>query len=119
MSTRMIELPCRVTSSSSKSTGQKPTPARPSATTYKRASERPALSVARRNARERSRVHGVNQMFDVLRQRLPALRHRQKRVSKLKILRAAIDYICDLKHVLTAEDFGESRGEYVFSMHLK
>ncbi|KAK0417895.1 hypothetical protein QR680_013266 [Steinernema hermaphroditum] len=58
--------------------------------------ERPSVAVAKRNARERTRVHTVNQAFLVLKFHLPALRANSKRVSKLKILRAAINYIYSL-----------------------
>ncbi|KAF8357560.1 hlh-4 [Pristionchus pacificus] len=52
--------------------------------------------VAKRNARERTRVHTVNKAFHILKQRLPALRIHSKRVSKLRILKAAIVYINNL-----------------------
>ncbi|GMS87602.1 hypothetical protein PENTCL1PPCAC_9777, partial [Pristionchus entomophagus] len=52
--------------------------------------------VAKRNARERTRVHTVNKAFHILKQRLPALRIHSKRVSKLRILKAAIIYINNL-----------------------
>uniref|UniRef100_A0A915I7Q4 BHLH domain-containing protein n=1 Tax=Romanomermis culicivorax TaxID=13658 RepID=A0A915I7Q4_ROMCU len=67
---------------------------------YKKASERPPVSVARRNARERGRVHVVNQMFGLLKNLLPSLKQKTKRVSKLKILKAAMDYMYDLQNVL-------------------
>lgn len=67
---------------------------------YKKACERPPVSVARRNARERKRVHTVNQMFSILKTRLPSLHQKTKRVSKLKILKAAMDYIYDLQDIL-------------------
>ncbi|EGT33697.1 hypothetical protein CAEBREN_32450 [Caenorhabditis brenneri] len=51
------------------------------------------MVVAKRNARERTRVHTVNQAFLVLKQHLPSLRQFTKRVSKLRILNAAINYI--------------------------
>uniref|UniRef100_A0A914ZHX9 BHLH domain-containing protein n=1 Tax=Panagrolaimus superbus TaxID=310955 RepID=A0A914ZHX9_9BILA len=54
-------------------------------------------SVEKRNARERTRVHTVNQAFSILKVHLPNLRANAKRVSKLKILRTAIDYINGLK----------------------
>lgn len=67
---------------------------------YKKACERPAVSVARRNARERKRVHTVNQMFSILKTRLPSLQQKTKRVSKLKILKATMEYIYDLQDIL-------------------
>uniref|UniRef100_A0AC35FEQ6 BHLH domain-containing protein n=1 Tax=Panagrolaimus sp. PS1159 TaxID=55785 RepID=A0AC35FEQ6_9BILA len=57
-------------------------------------------SVEKRNARERTRVHTVNQAFSILKVHLPSLRANAKRVSKLKILRTAIDYINRLKTIL-------------------
>lgn len=57
-------------------------------------------SVEKRNARERTRVHTVNQAFHILRYRLPALRANTKRVSKLKILKATIQYIYALTDIL-------------------
>ncbi|VDO32143.1 unnamed protein product [Onchocerca flexuosa] len=78
----------------------------------KRAWERPPFMVAKRNARERTRVHAVNQLgqirlpnvllqaFVALKFHLPAIRSNAKRVSKLKILRAAITYIAALTDLL-------------------
>ncbi|VDO21924.1 unnamed protein product [Brugia timori] len=66
----------------------------------KRAWERPPFMVAKRNARERTRVHAVNQAFVALKFHLPAIRSNAKRVSKLKILRAAINYIAALTDLL-------------------
>ncbi|KAL4002900.1 Helix-loop-helix DNA-binding domain family protein [Acanthocheilonema viteae] len=66
----------------------------------KRAWERPSFMVAKRNARERTRVHAVNQAFVALKFHLPAIRSNTKRVSKLKILRAAINYIAALTDLL-------------------
>ncbi|VDK87621.1 unnamed protein product [Onchocerca ochengi] len=66
----------------------------------KRAWERPPFMVAKRNARERTRVHAVNQAFVALKFHLPAIRSNAKRVSKLKILRAAITYIGALTDLL-------------------
>ncbi|EFO14622.1 helix-loop-helix DNA-binding domain-containing protein [Loa loa] len=70
----------------------------------KRAWERPPFMVAKRNARERTRVHAVNQAFVALKFHLPAIRSNTKRVSKLKILRAAIDYIAALTDLLHSEN---------------
>lgn len=61
-------------------------------------------SVEKRNARERTRVHTVNQAFSMLKLRLPSLRTNTKRVSKLKILRTTIDYIETLQNVLKEDD---------------
>lgn len=54
---------------------------------YLRAAQRPTGVVEKRNARERKRVHTVNQAFLMLKYHLPSLRSRSKRVSKLKILK--------------------------------
>lgn len=64
-------------------------------TTYSKSSSSSSASTSidKRNARERTRVHTVNQTFHLLKQQLPALRANTKRVSKLKILRAAVKYI--------------------------
>ncbi|KHN87169.1 Helix-loop-helix protein 4 [Toxocara canis] len=69
---------------------------------YKRAWQRPPTAVAKRNARERTRVHTVNQAFVVLKYHLPSVRSNAKRVSKLKILKAAINYIYALTDMLQA-----------------
>ncbi|CAD6188083.1 unnamed protein product [Caenorhabditis auriculariae] len=60
--------------------------------------------VAKRNARERTRVHTVNQAFQFLKEHLPTLRQHTKRVSKLKILNAAINYIDALLHIIESTD---------------
>ncbi|CAI4230758.1 unnamed protein product [Auanema sp. JU1783] len=60
--------------------------------------------VAKRNARERTRVHTVNQAFMVLKTHIPEIRSHTKRVSKLKILRAAINHIDYLVRKLKADD---------------
>lgn len=61
--------------------------------------EKTPHTVARRNARERRRVQAVNQAFARLRRHIPAP-HRGKRVSKVKTLRLAIDYIYTLSQLL-------------------
>ncbi|KFD57984.1 hypothetical protein M514_01217 [Trichuris suis] len=60
-------------------------------------------AVACRNARERRRVHKVNEAFNALKSCLPSLKQRTRRVSKLKILRSAIDYIRCLQSCLPEE----------------
>uniref|UniRef100_A0A0M3I6R7 BHLH domain-containing protein n=1 Tax=Ascaris lumbricoides TaxID=6252 RepID=A0A0M3I6R7_ASCLU len=74
---------------------------------YKRAWQRPPTAVAKRNARERTRVHTVNQAFVVLKHHLPSIRSNAKRVSKLKILKAAINYIYALSDML--QDYPSQR----------
>ncbi|CDW51746.1 HLH domain containing protein [Trichuris trichiura] len=61
------------------------------------------IAVACRNARERRRVHKVNEAFDALKSCLPTLKQRTRRVSKLKILRSAIEYIKCLQSCLPEE----------------
>ncbi|KAK6029769.1 Helix-loop-helix DNA-binding domain protein, partial [Ostertagia ostertagi] len=72
-------------------------------TEHKRWQKQPTV-VAKRNARERTRVHTVNQAFVTLKFHLPSLRAHTKRVSKLKILNAAISYIDSLVAILKNYD---------------
>lgn len=58
--------------------------------------------IARRNARERKRVQAVNQAFARLRRAIP-YENKNKRLSKVKTLRIAIDYIRQLCTVLQGE----------------
>nr|XP_027210709.1 protein atonal homolog 1-like [Penaeus vannamei] len=62
--------------------------------------EKPPHLVARRNARERRRVQSVNVAFARLRRVVPGTSGRSKRVSKVKILQGAIDYIYHLQDLL-------------------
>lgn len=57
-------------------------------------------SIEKRNARERKRVHTVNQAFYLLKNKLPSICRNTKRVSKLKILTTAINYIYSLKNII-------------------
>ena len=59
--------------------------------------------VARRNARERKRVKLVNDGFMRLRKHVPT-DPKNKKLSKVKTLRSAIDYIHHLQHLLTQEN---------------
>uniref|UniRef100_A0A1I8AJT9 BHLH domain-containing protein n=1 Tax=Steinernema glaseri TaxID=37863 RepID=A0A1I8AJT9_9BILA len=49
-----------------------------------------------KNERERRRIRQVNEAFDKLRARVPSYRESAKRVSKLRILEGAIQYIRNL-----------------------
>ncbi|XP_059482455.1 achaete-scute homolog 1-like [Neocloeon triangulifer] len=64
--------------------------------------DKPPQMVARRNARERRRVQAVNTAFYRLRQAVPGdtAASRGKRVSKVKTLQRAIDYIYILQDML-------------------
>ncbi|XP_053213177.1 achaete-scute complex protein T4-like [Panonychus citri] len=67
--------------------------------------EKPAHLVARRNARERRRVQAVNSAFAVLRTFVP-VENRNKRLSKVKTLQKAIEYISHLQELLNESDCG-------------
>lgn len=62
-------------------------------------SEKPPHLVARRNARERRRVQAVNNAFMRLRRHVP-YEPRHKRLSKVKTLRIAIDYIRNMQAMI-------------------
>ncbi|KAF8770491.1 achaete-scute homolog 1-like [Argiope bruennichi] len=59
----------------------------------------PNTAVSRRNARERKRVRLVNLGFSTLRERVPP-GAKNKKLSKVETLRAAIDYIGQLQRML-------------------
>lgn len=63
----------------------------------------PSSAVSRRNARERKRVRLVNLGFSTLRERVPP-GAKNKKLSKVETLRAAIEYIRQLQHVLGIPD---------------
>ncbi|XP_037088072.1 protein atonal homolog 7-like [Pollicipes pollicipes] len=69
--------------------------------------EKPVHLVQRRNARERRRVQAVNVAFSRLSKVVP-LESRGKRISKVKTLHKAIEYIDHLRQLLAADDV--SRG---------
>ncbi|XP_058816095.1 achaete-scute homolog 2-like [Topomyia yanbarensis] len=56
--------------------------------------------IERRNQRERVRVRAVNEAFARLRQMVPATRSSAKRVSKVKTLKRAVEYIAELSRRL-------------------
>ena len=68
-------------------------------------SGRPAGSGARRNERERNRVRLVNAGFDRLRDHVPQGR-RNRKLSKVDTLRAAVEYIGHLQAILHHADDG-------------
>ncbi|CAN7939079.1 unnamed protein product, partial [Ixodes hexagonus] len=65
--------------------------------------EKPPHLVARRNARERRRVQAVNNAFSRLRKCVP-IENRAKRLSKVKTLHKAIEYIQALQELLDDAD---------------
>lgn len=60
-------------------------------------------TIARRNERERNRVKTINGTFAKLRQHLPCS-SKTKKLSKVHILKSAIQYIDQLQHILDAQD---------------
>jgi achaete-scute complex protein len=65
--------------------------------------EKPPHMVARRNARERRRVQSVNNAFIRLRRHIPH-ENKKKRMSKVKTLRTAIDYIQQMQAMIAEYD---------------
>lgn len=64
-------------------------------------SERPEPAVRKRNERERQRAGEVNTAFTELRDRLPSQgQSKRKRLSKINVLKTAIDYIEELTTLL-------------------
>lgn len=77
----------------------------------------PAVTVARRNARERNRVKQVNNGFSLLRDHIPpeiaecfeqAGRGSSKKLSKVETLRMAVEYIRNLEKMLSLECSNDS-----------
>ena len=61
------------------------------------------VAVARRNARERTRVKTVNDSYQHLKAHVPAAA-KTKRMSKVDIIRHSIEYIQKLQKLVTAQD---------------
>ena len=74
-------------------------------------SSRQMSSVARRNERERNRVRLVNHGFAQLRQHVPSTAGRSKKMSKVDTLKAAVDYIQQLRDVLEDADSAASSND--------
>ena len=74
--------------------------------------EKPAHIVEKRNARERRRVEAVNSAFLRLRKAVPLDNKRGKRVSKVKILQRAIDYILNMQSAIDNHDGVQSKIVY-------
>ncbi|KAJ8952427.1 hypothetical protein NQ318_014519 [Aromia moschata] len=74
--------------------------------------DKPPQVVARRNARERRRVQAVNTAFVRLRKAVPVQNTRGKRISKVKTLQNAIEYIRALQRIL------QEQGSYGFSYEI-
>lgn len=81
-------------------------------------SEKPPHLVARRNARERKRVQAVNNAFLKLRKHVPC-ENKHKRLSKVKTLQFAIDYIVNLQNMIEEYDrsMAESFGQRMIDYH--
>ena len=80
--------------------------------------EKPPQVVAKRNARERRRVHAVNQAFLRLRKAIPFENKRGKRVSKVRVLQKAIDYINNLHGmVMDFDGIPYQPNEYTYDHH--
>ncbi|KAG8190326.1 hypothetical protein JTE90_014432 [Oedothorax gibbosus] len=73
----------------------------PKRLTYHQTGIVPNNPVSRRNARERKRVRLVNLGFSTLRERVPS---KNKKLSKVETLRAAIEYIRQLQGMLGLPD---------------
>lgn len=56
--------------------------------------------IEKRNERERFRVQAVNDAFGRLRRLIPTIAARRKRVSKVKTLKKAVQYIIQLQAIL-------------------
>ncbi|XP_017772754.1 PREDICTED: achaete-scute homolog 1-like [Nicrophorus vespilloides] len=69
--------------------------------------DKPPQVVARRNARERNRVQAVNSAFMKLRKAVPYENNRGKRISKVKTLQNAIEYINNLQELLRNDGYCE------------
>ncbi|XP_054718255.1 achaete-scute homolog 1-like [Uloborus diversus] len=66
--------------------------------------------IRRRNERERQRVRNVNDGFERLKSHLPiGTKDKDKRLSKVEILRMAIRYIHNLQEVLKSDPLGDSK----------
>ena len=66
-------------------------------------SQKPVQVVVKRNARERRRVQTINGAFSVLRRHLP-YENRHKRLSKVKTLQIAIEYIDYLRTMVGGDE---------------
>lgn len=69
--------------------------------------------VERRNERERFRVQAVNCAFARLRKMVPAIAMRNKRVSKVKTLQKAIEYIQSLIYLLNFDASMQNDDMYI------
>lgn len=59
-----------------------------------------SLSIEKRNVRERNRVRAINSAFQSLQLTIPSISTQNKRISKVKILMRAINYIKELETLL-------------------
>lgn len=74
--------------------------------------------ISKRNERERSRVRNVNDAFDNLKNSLPLdMEKLSKRMSKVEILRTAINYIKSLEEVLGCKEQQQQQAQQQKSQH--
>ncbi|GFT36147.1 BHLH domain-containing protein [Nephila pilipes] len=78
--------------------------------------DKPPHLVARRNARERRRVEAVNSAFAQLRKCVP-IENRTKRLSKVKTLHRAIEYINGLEALLQQANLSNVPGRDPSQFH--
>lgn len=62
------------------------------------------VSIEKRNCRERHRVQVINKAFNDLRLAIPSIAYRNKRISKVKTLLKAIEYIVEMEQMLNLFD---------------
>lgn len=106
--TRTIEIPTGTSTANSR--GRKRT-----ATSRLPAKLKEPAAVARRNARERRRVKMVNDGFLRLRKHVPT-DPKNKKLSKVKTLRLAIDYIKHLQQLLVESSVKQSHSSTSYSI---
>lgn len=76
--------------------------------------EKPVHLVAKRNARERKRVQAVNMAFMRLRRCVP-VENRTKRLSKVKTLHRAIEYIAALDSILKQDQISNATKDNIIN----
>lgn len=77
-----------------------------------------SLAIEKRNDRERNRVKAINTAFQELRLTVPSISLRNKRISKVKILNKAIQYIKELEAQLQLWILKLIKSEHLFCKFL-